>query len=290
MRSGNHAIIQWIKNQHKEKAICFLNNVKHGDYNPFFDCAQRILFCIDQNMDLEQLRSADKHLLIYSYEDRMDSINQKDFMGSAFSQNFQANRLNYLGPSKHEFNIMIIRDPFNTIASRIMLHRLRGSLRGITDIEVISHNWKALARKAIDLLETPESGHLIIKYNRWAEDVNYRKDLSKALLGTFDDSTMGVIPDFGGGSSFKAESRFTLKLMARRWRNAFSIKRILKVAHYWKLLTTPVSNDMKTTERWKNLISDKEFRNFAKDPEIIELSEKLFGELAGTRQFVKSLR
>ena len=33
-RSGNHALITWITAQYPKKSWCFLNNIKHGDYDP----------------------------------------------------------------------------------------------------------------------------------------------------------------------------------------------------------------------------------------------------------------
>lgn len=82
-RSGNHAIINWIIGQHKKEKICFLNNVRHGDYNPFFTAKQIFVYNIDGLNDgriqkqiirdnpevLETLSCINKGLLLYSYED-----------------------------------------------------------------------------------------------------------------------------------------------------------------------------------------------------------------------------
>jgi hypothetical protein len=46
---------------------------------------------------------------------------------------------------------------------------------------------------------------------------------------------------------------------------------------------------MKVFERWKLFVEDEDFKRALRDDEITPLSEELFGELPGTREFVQSL-
>ena len=68
-RSGNHAIIDWIMAQHKEKKIVFLNNVRHGEFDPFKTRHHMITRGFGNDSDPEKIRTEKKHLLVISYED-----------------------------------------------------------------------------------------------------------------------------------------------------------------------------------------------------------------------------
>src|SRR4030095_14422894 len=127
MRSGNHAIIEWVQNQFTGEITCFLNNVKHGDHDPYNSYEQRVLTGIDNQIDIETLRMTKKRLLVYSYEDRYElEAGNRTFHESVFQSGFEKKRRFYLGASKHEFDILIVRDPFNFFASRLKLMQVRG--------------------------------------------------------------------------------------------------------------------------------------------------------------------
>lgn len=261
MRSGNHAIIEWIMQQHEGQAICFLNNIRHGDYDPYENYQQRVLHGISEKIDTEDLRVQKKHLLIYSYEDLAElELEDTDFFHSVFQPDFEAKRSHYLKDSQHFFNVFIIRDPFNCLASRIKLIRTRGSLGGTSDLRLIMHDWEMLARVAAQLIAHPRKNNIVISYNRWVTDIDYRKQLSAQLLGTFCDSSMDKISTFGGGSSFLSTSS----------QNNFGAG----IA------------DLKVFERWQLFKSDPDFLQALADPAILELSEKIFGEIPGTRELL----
>ena len=56
MRSGNHAIIDWIQQQYAGHSICFLNNVKHGEIDPYTNYTNISLTGIVEEIDIEALR------------------------------------------------------------------------------------------------------------------------------------------------------------------------------------------------------------------------------------------
>lgn len=287
MRSGNHVIIQWIQNQFAGKATCFLNNVDHGDHDPFASNRARVLTGASPDITGEALRSLKKALLVFSYEDRqMLEETGQDFLSSVFDRDFESNRERYLGASDRQFDLLIIRDPFNCIASRIELINQRGPMGGVSNLSVIASNWKILARKAIDLLEHPESRHLVVSYNRFAADKAYRAELSRTLKGTFDDSAMDVTPTFGGGSSFVLEP-ITVRALAQKWRLLLDPGTIKRIPEYWTRLRGPGQQDY--FGRWKLYRRHEPYRALFRDKEVAELSDRLFGEIEGTRQFLRGL-
>lgn len=294
MRSGNHAIIEWIQQQYAGKTSCFLNNVKHGDNDPYLSAVQRSTTGIDRSLDTEALRTLNKHLLIYSYEDRASLETQdRDFISSVFQDAFDANRERYLGRSQHRFNVLIIRDPFNCFASRLKMLETRGSLGGVSDLALIVSNWKRLAERAVSLSRQPLPGEIVINYNRWVLDQHYRQQLSIQLLGNFNDESFDKVSFYGGGSSF-TEAVFKKPRIGKTVRKC--CKLLLKgktreIPRYIKRHFVPIKiiNKEPLFERWQQLAQHERFQQIFQDPEILALSEELFGELPGTREFVMSV-
>lgn len=290
MRSGNHAIIEWIQNQYPGQITCFLNNVKHGDQDPYTNCKRRVLTGVDAQIDTEDLRRMRKQLLIYSYEDRDElESNGKTFLESVFQQDFEKKRLYYLGASRYRFDMLIIRDPFNYLASRLKLLETRGPLDGVSNPELIIKNWKLMAKEAVRLNRDPQPGKIVVNYNQWFTQLAYRQHLSKKLMGKFNDSSIKKISDFGGGSSFRDPDKLTVSMILARWKKLFNISRYARFGHYWRRFTQP-DNEKKVFDRWKHFATDESFQKLVLDSELIELSEELFGEIPGTRQLVATVK
>ncbi len=289
MRSGNHAIIEWLMEQHSGHPVCFLNNVVHGDVDPYLKKVRPVLSGIDQDIDREALRTLNKRLLIYSYEDAVNGLRPgSEFLPGVFSADFEANRQKYLGRSEMFIDLLVIRDPFNCIASRMKWVESRRGLEEI-DIDMIMYNWKELARRALLLLEDPKPGHVVVKYNRWAKDQDYRRKLSRDLMGKFSDSSMKSVSLFGGGSSFD-EREYTVGMALKSWHKVFNPRKWKKIRGVWNRLVTPPVQRMKVLDRWKEYRDVEAFQDVMRDPEILELSERLFGELPGTREYVSDLQ
>src|SRR5689334_6655683 len=119
-RSGNHAIISWIIEQFHGKPACFLNNVKHGDYDPYLVAPQRQASGMD-GVPAAQRQEVPKALLVYSYEDDAKRLKPgaTSLLEGAFSLEFEARREEYLGTSARRLDVLIIRDPANNFASRL---------------------------------------------------------------------------------------------------------------------------------------------------------------------------
>ena len=289
MRSGNHAIIDWIQNQFTGETTCFLNNIKHGNKDPYTNYEQKTLTGVDEQADIETLRTIKKRLLVYSYEDRHElEFDKNNFYESVFQAEYENNRQKYLGTSKHQFDILIIRDPFNFFASRMKLMQVRGPQGGVSDLKLIAKNWKVLATEAIKLTKEPQQGKIVASFNQWVTDLEYRRNLSQLFLGTFNDSSRKKTPEYGGGSSFSDTDKLTMHMIISKWRELFNIKRYARLGHYWKRFTAP-DKEKNVLLRWQQFATYKKFRDLFLDKELLELSEKLFGEIPGTREFVKSI-
>lgn len=290
MRSGNHAIIEWILNQHSGHPVCFLNNVRHGDHDPYLNYKQIIVKRIDYKSDIERLRSARKKLLVYSYEDRAEAVtSETDLLASVFQPDFNTNRERYLMPSRSRFDVFIIRDPFNCMASRLkMMHDESRIQKGVSDPDLILHNWKILAREAIALTKDPVPGKIVVSYNRWISDAAFREELSSHLMGAYDDSTMEQASRFGGRSSFDAAlPRLSFSDMAAQWWKLLDPRRYARIRRYWERFRIPKASRMKVLARWRLMSEDAAFRRLMKDDEVFALSEELFGEIPGTRELLK---
>lgn len=292
MRSGNHAIIEWIKRQYPERTICFLNNIKHGDFDPYQNYIQKELIEIDEQLDIESLRKTKKYLLIYSYEDRQIlQVQNIDFLSSIFQFGFEEKREVYFGKSKYHFDVAIIRDPFNCFASRLTMLQQKGAMEGVDDMEVVVHNWKILAKHAIALKDSAKPEQIVINYNFWTVDKSYRERISQQLMGTFNDESIDSISSFGGGSSFNAQStnRITIRDLFLKWRKIFNIRRFMKIRYYIRRLFALGLDRNVFFKRWKKLSDNEEYRKLFVDREILDLSEKIFGEIPGTRAFIASI-
>lgn len=288
MRSGNHAVIEWILAQYAGRPACFLNNVQHGDRDPYASCGRKVLQGIDPDTGLEDLRRLPKALLVYSYEDRRDAERPGlDFIDSVFDPVFEARREQYLGGSAASFDLMVLRDPFNCIASRMQLLATRGALGGSEDIALVMDNWKRLARRAVALQDNPVPGSLVVNYNRWARDRAYRQQLAATLGGQFSDASMQRMSSFGGGSSFDVQP-LTLAELPAKWRRLFRLRNWRRPLHVYRRLTAPQPQG-RIDERWRAFREHPVFRDLMGDEEVLRLSERLFGELPDTREFVAGL-
>jgi hypothetical protein len=282
-RSGNHAVIAWMLDQHQGQSACFLNNVRHGDHDPYTTAEQSSYYGFGSAPDIDAVRMAPKHVLLYSYEDDLSKMQaDRSFLESVRDEAFERNRDRYLGSSRHRLDVIIVRDPFNFFASR--LRKLNG-LTGVKDPDVIRKDWKSLAAEALHASQGSTHETLFINYNRWFSDKAYRQQLSTRLRGTFSDASLKDVPGLGGGSSFDV-GPLTWRVIRARWRKLFDARVYLRVGRYWKRLFAPGGAHMKVLERWKGLQDDISYQRIFADRELLDLSQRLFGELPGTRAFV----
>lgn len=290
-RSGNHAVIEWILEQHSGKKACFLNNVRHGEHDPYVTARQSYSYGFGDDRNPVAVRSAPKHVLIYSYEDDHRQMQEgRNILASVYDEGFERAREQYLGRSKHRLDIIILRDPFNFFASRLKKH---DSLPGVVrDLDVTRSNWKVLATHVLAEDANPMGNTLFVNYNRWFSDKQYRRDLSARLLGSFSDASLSAVSGFGGGSSFDSTdySRLTWRAILRKWRKAFDPKAYTRLRKQWSRVVAPGAQNMKVLERWQELREDSTYRKIFADRELLELAQRLFGDLPGAREFGNPIR
>jgi len=293
-RSGNHAIIYWLISLFPDLRTVFLNDVSQSKEDPFYGKKRCKLFGFEESKATENFHSIERDVLLYSFEDSPDDeLLGRDYMDCVLNPEMDRKRREAIGPSQKRIRIMILRDPFNGFSSRLKGTK-DGQLRNAQySIQQISGFWKNMALRAISDEPSPAfDDEFVILFNRWTSDRAYRKSICNRLSGVYSEKSMDSVPKEGGGSSFSG--RDLAKLEPRRllneWPKIFDWKRLKRSRVYLKrLFVTKSDRASALNQRWQAYQHDPEFRLLFKDPDILRLSESLFGEIAGTREFVASV-
>ena len=159
--------------------------------------------------------------------------------------------------------ILLLRDPFNTFASRLHLMRQQPKNVFVKDFllpdedgtALLPRRWKFFAEEYLGKTNHLRNDKLVINFNRWVIDREYREQLCDALGVPFRDEHKEHVPVYGFGSSFDRR-RFDRRGSA-----------------------------MKLTQRWEHFRDDPEYMSFFSDPDIIKLSQAIFGEVWITSQY-----
>lgn len=247
-RSGNHAILQWILEQTPGRSL-FLNCVEPG-MNPYRSArplanGQRAVASFEP-LDLEAAAEGDLHpteWLLYSYEDV--------FLGMVCSRAFEAARDDWVGRSRRQVDVLILRDPFNLLASRRRggFHRRNPDAPpGIVSERHAVRIWKQHAREFLGERDHLGPEKICISYNRWTRDMTYRQQLAQRLGLPFDDGAALRVPATAGGSSFDGTD------------------------------ADGEAHRMEVTRRWRHFAEDKDFRALF-DPDLVDLSDRIFEPL-----------
>lgn len=152
----------------------------------------------------------------------------------------------FAGPSAVRSDLLILRDPFNLAASRLQWGVERPD-RVRTALEL----WKSYAREFVGDLNTLPF-KIPVSFNAWTSDRAYREQLAARLGLPFTDAGFEDVHGFGGGSSFDG--------------TAFDGRASAMAVH----------------DRWRRRVDDPTFRQIAADPELHELSARIFGVIPGT--------
>jgi hypothetical protein len=284
-RSGHHAILNWIV-ANIDGRYCFLNHCRPIS-NPFDESSirrNRKIKLVTNIQDLDVSAESSgvhcrKDFLLYNYEER----DLRDIE----NESFYANHDQWLGRSGTIHNVLILRDPFNNLASKLKMEDNRRSLKKVptslrhlppSEIVRILSQPSRLAQKVVKRLRTRDkreggafrlaerskeifkayareylgetnilSNKITVSYNRWFTDPEYRVSLGKRLHLASTDMGLDRVSNWGSGSSF---DHAALDGKAR---------------------------DMDVLERWKTLIDDERYRRLINDPELCSLSERIFG-------------
>lgn len=254
-RSGHHAIVNWIR-YHLAGKHYFLNDCKLGT-NPFESavwqsCVVHGFF--GEHRVFREKWERDRHFsykgtLLYNYEEA-DLRSVPAVMDAS-------QEIAWVGPSRSRRDVLILRDPFNLLASKLKWAYGvvdRPSKPTIDDVRDARDLWKVYAREFLGQTEFLRD-RINISYNHWFLDRSYRDELG-AQLG-FKNQEKGVKEVAKWGPTLSQDSFDGLKFEGR-------------------------AQEMKVLERWQVYLHDPVYRELLADKELHRLSTEIFGELPGT--------
>ena len=246
-RTGNHAITNWIKKQERGK-IGYINNAP-CEKNPYLHFYERHLSYKKYPQKIRNLKRKSqgkftKHdCLLYSHEDY--SLEQ------VTNQELAKKHDIYLGKSGEKYDVLIIRDPFNLLASRLKSNMMDVRAPNQTVIDL----WIAYAQEYLGETQYLKNHKVCINYNRWTTDADYRRQIAGELKLEFSDAGLNEVKPQGGGSSFEGQ-KFDGQ-----------------------------ASKMDVHNRWKYFYEDRSYRKLLERREVLEYSERIFGHIPGTEIF-----
>ena len=249
-RTGNHAIICWMEEQQKpDNKVLHLNNLKVNE-NPYRYKYQNLSYYYPQHqwaIANYQKQSKGELLyrdcLIYSYEDYS--------LKRVFSDYFEKKHDLYIGKTGQRYDVLIIRDPFNLLASRLKngFFSVKSKRKNIVDL------WLEYAKEYLGETNYLKHNKICINYNLWVKNKDYRQELAQKLNINFTDAGIDKVLSFGGGSSFDGEN------------------------------LDGKATSMDTASRWKHFADDPTYLELIKNKQLLDYSQKIFGLIPGTEKF-----
>lgn len=193
-RSGSHAIENWLFNQFSKQVLFFTNAIPNRDpvyhmRNPETDLLQNIIplrHYWDNPDQRENIKLMTPDTVAISFENI-----HPDLLGRAMPLQFWWFEID--SPKK----IIILRDFYNWIASRIKHHEARGKSK---DHLAAAELWKSYIRR-------PCKGDIFpIHYARWFYSRSYRYSILSDLDLRILNDDISFMSKSGGGSSFDGRS------------------------------------------------------------------------------------
>ena len=213
-RSGNHAITNWILGQIKGDMAYYNDVWPNEPYNNYPSYSNTTKSRIDYS--------------IISYEDYnlkvLSKIKQKKDTSIS-----------------NTTNILILRDPFNLLASRFRSNKKTPAHYSGLNLRQLYMMYSLEYEGKTNLLGVDK---VVISYNEWKNSKSYREDLAKKLGLMFNDKAINKVTGQGGGSSF----------------DGMALK----------------GQELKTENRYYNFKDDYVFLNWFINIKILEFSKKYF--------------
>ena len=246
-RSGHHAVIDWLRHQAGGR-YAFLNDCQAGE-SPFLSCQRSEGRFSPPDLISWDQEAAGKHtkraLLIYNYEDQRPA--------EIASADAEASRERWVGTSARRFDLLVLRDPFNLLASRLRWAYGYACRVPLDTVLIGRELWKIHAREYLgDTAHLPN--RVNVSYNAWFADPEYRRALAKRLGVTWTDRGIEQVARWGPAL----------------WGDSFD-----------NLTFDGRASEMKVLERWKVYADDVFFRTVVQDEELVTLSERIFGTIPG---------
>ena len=257
-RSGNHAIINWLGAQSPHQ-IYYLDCCPNDGGDPFrtgkptehrdepelkniFCHLAKLKFASSSVIDKE--RRKQKKILLYSYED----FDFKKFK----KYELPINREQIVGKSKKQIDILLLRDIYNWLASKLFIkpHRDKQDMTyqrfeknrkykspwfkyysgweedakdiyglNYVNLDRFMSIYKGYAKEILNSLLLQNM--VFINFNRWFIDKEYRKEIIESIGFSFTDKGKDIISRKGGGSSFDGydyDGCATKMDMLERWK------------------------------------------------------------------------
>ncbi|MGF1457734.1 MAG: hypothetical protein ACFBSG_01770 [Leptolyngbyaceae cyanobacterium] len=250
-RSGNHALIDWIEKQHADQNtgrfkhindVPLSENPFRHEYEYFSDHYPEYPKEIEQ-VRLESIgKFQKKDYLIFNYEDySLDKI---------VKSGFERKHDWYVGKSARRVDLLIMRDPFNLLASRLKkgFVSVKSTYASFTDI------WISYAKEFLGETNFLPEEKVCVNYNHWVEDYSYRKKIAQQIGLTFTDAGFNQVARRAGGSSFDG------------------------------IVHDGDPSKMDVTGRWRHFLGNDLYQSLLRNEELIAYSEKLFGQVSGLDQ------
>lgn len=232
-RSGLHPICHWLLCHFPDPRL-FWNNMADPSRPPAPGQTYRVVG--ERYVPLEpgaRVLRATAHLMLFEAD------------GPARVEAVRAQGVAHAPRAAQVSDVLVLRDPFNLIASRLAMDR-GGKVRCPTH-EATMAVWKQTAAAFAGERPLP-TGAVAINYNRWREDEAHRREVSAALGLSYSMRGLDTVPQFGRASSFDG--------------HAFDGR----------------AREMRTGSRWEAFRGDAVFRRLvSEDAEVRRLSRVVFG-------------
>lgn len=226
-RSGNHALRTWL--EHQIQPPCLYRN--DCDYKLVSKAQYPVrLYNGSETETNIQPDKFHKYKIYFAGVENPDMNKRKENLSLL---NAEAAKLSILTKTETTYKILyIIRNPYNMLASMWAFTGDKGRWRNLP--EFINHQANLWAPIAKEFLRTssPSKNEMIVNYDKWFTDINYRKVISGFCGLQFSDKGKEKITSVG--SSFDAH------------------KLNNKASH------------MKVLERWKKFANDDKFVEWVK--------------------------
>ena len=167
------------------------------------------------------------------------------------------NRCQAIGEARTRYTLLVLRDPFNLLASR---RAKPVPLSTYPEPASLLDMWEAYALEYLG--ETCHLGKLVrVNYTRWVKHQEYRRRLSESIGLQFTDRGREIVPRAGDGSSFD------LVMFDGR------------------------ASQMKVMERWKYYANDIWFQNaFRHRERLVSLYRRIFPRDDALDSFLRRLK
>lgn len=235
-RSGNHAIINWFRPTIPHLFV--IDNYRIDKYKT----SKMPNFPVVLAQGLKKVkRDLNKIEIAYS-------VSVEDFR--VFEDDTLERVIRAHSPSCSIQKIFIIRDPSNCLASRFEHRSTPPFTRKPKTFSMMQQLWKKNACLALQ-----SDDWLVVKYDRWRADIEYRRELCAYFGKPLNDQYFTTLAKAGGGSSFS--------------------KRRIKDATL-----------LETESRWKHYIDDENYLSMF-DEELLDMAEEIFGKTPGLQEIRK---